>query len=139
MRKNIFVFLCLAAVLFVLGLGSCLSNQAPDIHSSRISIDWAGVYNGTTPAASGPGIEVQLLLNNDETFAIRYTYVDRPGSTFMSTGPFKWDKTGEIIILDVKDMPPYYKVAENYLIQLDMKGNMITGELADYYILRKVQ
>jgi uncharacterized lipoprotein NlpE involved in copper resistance len=107
-------------------------------HNARNSLNWDGVYAGTIPAASGPGINVQLTLHTDETYELRYEYVDKP-DIFTAKGSFKWADTGDIIKLDARDLPPYYKVSENFLIQLDMQGELITGSLADHYILRKIQ
>jgi uncharacterized lipoprotein NlpE involved in copper resistance len=100
-------------------------------------VNWDGVYTGTIPAADAPGIKVQINLNLDETYEIRYEYIGKTGE-FIDKGTFKWDQTGSTITLNATDMPPYYKVGENILIQLDMQGNLITGSLADQYVLRKI-
>ena len=135
-KKSLIILLMAALVIF--GLASCLSNRGIDnAHNSRNSLNWAGVYNGTIPAADGPGINVSLSLNQDESFVLQYEYVDRSDNQFISRGSFKWDKNGNIIILKIKDAPPYYKVEENRLIQLDMKGKPITGSLAKDYVLTK--
>jgi len=70
---------------------------------------------------------------------MRYDYVDRPNGTYNWTGSFKWDKTGNIITLNSgdKELPSYYKVGENTLTQLDTRGKVITGDLADDYVLTK--
>ena len=135
-RKTLLVSL-LAAVLIISGLGSCATSKGLDAHNSKNSLDWAGVYTGIIPAADGPGINVRLRLNSDESFTLSYEYVDRPNNQFDSTGSFKWDNKGSTVILDVKNMPPYYKVVENALIQLDMKGKQIKGNLANDYVLKK--
>jgi copper homeostasis protein (lipoprotein) len=135
--KKSLVILLLAA-LVISGLVSCVSSREIDnAHNSRNSLDWAGVYTGTTPSASGSGINVRLRLNQDERFVLWYEYVDKPDSQYSWTGPFTWDKKGEIIYLQIKEWPSYYKVEENRLIQLDMKGKLITGDLADNYVLTK--
>jgi uncharacterized lipoprotein NlpE involved in copper resistance len=117
-------------------LGSCVSSKAAT-NTPELSLNWAGIYSGVTPAADGPGIEVQITLNTDKTFTLQYKYIDRIDSIFMHEGSFTWDKKGEIIILDIENTPPYYKVEENKLIQLDMQGKRITGDLADHYVLEK--
>jgi len=135
-KKSLVILLI--ALLVISGLASCLSTRGiDDAHNSKNSLDWAGVYTGTIPAADVSGINVRLMLSQDETFVLQYEYLDRPSNQFNSTGSFKWDKKGNIIILNVKDMPPYYKVEENRLIQLDMNGKPITGNLADNYVLTK--
>jgi len=136
MNKKTFLVFFLAAILIISGLGSCATIN--DAHNSKNSLDWAGVYTGTIPAADGPGINVRLTLSSDQNFALQYEYVDRPNRQYNWTGSFKWDNKGNTIKLTIdKETPPYYKVVENALIQLDMKGKPITGDLADDYVLRK--
>ena len=136
MNKKTFLVFFLAAILIISGLGSCATIN--DAHNSKNSLDWPGVYTGTIPSASGTGINVRLTLSSDQNFALRYDYVDRPNSQYNYTGSFKWDNKGNIIKLTIdRETPPYYKVVENALIQLDMKGKPITGNLADDYVLKK--
>jgi uncharacterized lipoprotein NlpE involved in copper resistance len=125
------------AVLLVTALCSCATTKAPDTHTSETSLDWPGVYSGIIPAADGPGIAVQIALNSDRTFVLQYRYIDRGDNVFTSEGTFAWDKTGGMVILDLENIPSYYKVEENRLIQLDMQGERITGALADHYVLGK--
>jgi hypothetical protein len=128
----------LLAVFLITGLFSCASNRAPDIHTPEISMSWSGTYRGVTPAADCPGIDVQIVLNYDRTYNLWYRYIDRDNSSFYREGSFTWDKTGRIVILNIKDFPPYYQAAEGRLVQLDMKGKRITGALADNYILEQI-
>jgi uncharacterized lipoprotein NlpE involved in copper resistance len=137
MKREAFFFLFLA-VLAISILGSCLSNKgAVDSHNSKDSLDWAGVYTGTIPSAGGEGINVRMKLNKDNTYELTYEYINKLDRTFTFPGSFTWDDTGNIINLGIADTPSYYKVAENKLIQLDMEGKPITGNLADMYVLAK--
>jgi uncharacterized lipoprotein NlpE involved in copper resistance len=134
--------LILPALFLITGLFSCTSNKAssvPDIHTPEISMSWPGVYTGVTPAADCPGIAVRLTLNDDRTFGLQYRYLERDVGVFSHEGTFTWDKTGRIVILDIENYPRYYMAAENQFIQLDMQGNRITGDLADHYILEKLE
>ena len=110
-----------------------------DMHNSQNALDWQGTYKGITPCADCEGIETEIVLNKDMTFIIKTKYLGKGGSkTFEEKGTFVWDKTGGIISLkELKDMPNQYKVGENWLMQLDMEGKVITGSLADKYILKK--
>jgi uncharacterized lipoprotein NlpE involved in copper resistance len=128
----------LVTIFLITGLFSCASNKAPDIHTPEISLSWPGTYKGIIPAADCPGIDVQIALNYDGTYALWYRYIDRADSSFYREGSFTWDKKGRVVILNIKDFPPYYMAAENRLIQLDMKGKEITGALADHYILEQI-
>jgi uncharacterized lipoprotein NlpE involved in copper resistance len=112
-----------------------LTDHAAD--SSRNSVDWEGMYTGVIPAASSSGIEVTMTLNDNLTFELQYKYLDKSEEIFTQSGTFKWNNTGNTIILDITNYPPYYMVGEKMLIQLDMEGNRITGNLAENYILEK--
>jgi uncharacterized lipoprotein NlpE involved in copper resistance len=126
----------LAACVFA--MGACLSSRAVDAaHNARNSLNWEGVYTGLIPAADGPGINVRLTLYADETYEISYHYIDKGDGDFTENGSFIWDAAGSVIILDAADLPPYYRVGENRLTQLDMKRKQVTGALAEYYVLRK--
>jgi len=130
-RKGVFLFLMAAIAIF--GLGSCLSNKG----APQKSLDWAGVYTGTIPAADGEGINVRMKLNKDNTYELTYDYIGKPENTFTFNGSFSWNATGDTIHIEIADAPSYYKVAENKLIQLDMAGKPITGNFADMYVLTK--
>jgi uncharacterized lipoprotein NlpE involved in copper resistance len=138
MKRKAFVFLLAAVFAVSAGLISCQPNRkAVDIHNSRLTLDWTGMYKGVIPSASGSGIDVSLKLNIDDTYELTYKYIDKPEKSFTNTGAFKWDDTGEFVTLDITEAPSHYKVGENKLTQLDMNGKYITGKLADQYILSK--
>jgi len=126
MKREAFFFL-LMAILAIFGLGSCLSK----------TIDWAGVYTGTIPAADGEGINVRIKLNKDNTYELTYEYIGKPDNTFTFNGSFTWNDTKDIINLGIAETPSYYKIGENKLTQLDMAGKPITGQFADMYVLTK--
>ena len=137
MKKIIYV---LTTVALTFLLCACSTNQPPVIdaeQNSENSPDWAGVYAGVIPAASGPGINVTITLRNDLTYEAHYHYIDRPDGDTANTGTFKWNEDRSVITLDAAGIPPYYQVAEDGLIQLDMEGSLITGMLADDYVLKK--
>ena len=106
-------------------------------HNSRNSLDWTGTYTGLIPSASGMGIEVRLTLNANGAYALNYHYVGRADPDFSSTGNFTWNDAGSVITLDSITGPLQYQVGENTLRQLDMEGKVITGNLAEMYVLRK--
>ncbi len=108
-------------------------------HNSQNSLDWSGTYKGVTPCADCEGIETEITLNTDLTYIIKTKYLGKgDGKVFEEKGSFVWDKNGSTISLkDLKGRPSHYKVGENRLIQLDMEGKVITGDLADKYVLIK--
>jgi uncharacterized lipoprotein NlpE involved in copper resistance len=105
-------------------------------HNSENSVNWAGVYEGMVPGANSD-IHILITLGYDEKYSVTYQYVDKGSENFTESGTFRWNDAGDTIILDSKDLPPYYRVGEGHLIQLDMSGNPITGEHADSYVLKQ--
>ena len=133
MKKSLFAVL---TVLLLLTFLSCVRTS----HNSRNSLDWAGIYTGVIPSAGGMGINVKVTLNTDETYTVEYQYVGKSDEIFTNSGTFTWNPKGDTVILDsvnTDGFPPYYKVGEETLTHLDLDGNIITGELADQYILKK--
>lgn len=106
--------------------------------NSANSLDWAGEYKGVVPCADCEGIETTLTLNMDNSYQLSTTYLGKDATPFKQQGSFKWDLKGSVIrLMNQKDGPALYKVGENQLFQLDMEGQLITGDLADNYKLTK--
>jgi len=134
--NKIFYIITITALL--IGLCACSPNQpVNDEKASENDPDWVGTYTGVIPAAAGPGINVTIILNSDSTYEAQYQYIGRPDGEFTVNGTYKWDVDTNLITLDTVNIPPYYHVGENRLVQLDMEGSPITGTLADDYVLRK--
>lgn len=115
------------------------TEQAPDMHTSQISLDWQGVYKGVLPCADCEGIATEVKLNDDQTYTIERVYLGKDDQAFKETGAFKWTEDGGSIVLKekVKGSPTLFKVGENHLLHLDQDGEKIEGELAEMYMLRK--
>ena len=108
-------------------------------HNSQNSLDWEGVYKGLLPCADCEGIETEIVLNSDLTFVKKTKYLGKEDMKGIDEkGSFSWNKDGSTIILKSIDQDAsHYKVGENTLIQLDTQGNIIKGDLAQMYILKK--
>jgi uncharacterized lipoprotein NlpE involved in copper resistance len=133
MRKPLLII-----ILLSISLGACSSTgPVKTVDNAKTGLDWAGVYAGTIPAADGPGINVQITLRADESYSLVYNYIDRQNNA-SENGAFSWNEAGNTITLKNTTFPPYYRVGENHLLQLDMKGNIIKGKLADLYVLKKM-
>ena len=99
-----------------------------------------GTFEGTLPAASGPGIETTLILNQNRTFELGLYYIDEEEGTFLERG--NYTVTGDVIeIQPQNDEPEYYQIASDgeSVRRLDNMKQPITGELAGYYILKRTQ
>jgi uncharacterized lipoprotein NlpE involved in copper resistance len=100
--------------------------------------DWTGTYKGILPCADCEGIETVITIYENMTFIIKTKYLSKDDMVYEQRGGFLWNEDGNTIILNEKNRTPrQYLIGENYLLQLDLKGNKITGELADKYYLHK--
>ena len=110
-----------------------------DSHTSEISLDWAGVYEGTMPCASCEGIETVIELKDDHTYVATYNYISKPEdeNTFTNEGTFTWNDDGNSISLLAEDELTQYRVGENQIMLLNADGELNTGELAEFYVLKK--
>ena len=115
--------------------------QVPDMHTSEISLDWPGTYTGIVPCADCEGIKTEVVLKDDNTFEINRVYLGKDDTIFQETGRFQWTQDGSTVVLTQRnnETSKLYKVGENHLKQLDLEGNVIKGELAEMYILKKIK
>jgi uncharacterized lipoprotein NlpE involved in copper resistance len=126
MKKNL---LGAAAALLLLSVLSCATRE-----------HWAGVYTGVIPSAGGEGIDIKVTLHTNETYKIESRYIGKSDEVFTNTGKFTWNSERNIVMIASEkegEPPTYYKLGEKALIHLDIKGNIITGQLANDYILKK--
>ena len=108
--------------------------------TSEVSLDWNGTYQGVLPCADCLGIQTSITLHQDKSYVMETEYLGKDEQTFTSQGDFSWNLAGNTIILsNIENAPSQYFVGENILIQLDMNGNKITGDLAEKYVLEKVR
>lgn len=112
-----------------------------DEHNAKKSLDYVGMYEGMLPCADCEGIETKLTLKQDNKYILRTQYLGKKEALpLVVSGSYNWDESGNVVILSgIKNAPNQYFVSENYIIQLDMQGNKITGPLAEKYILKKNQ
>ena len=88
--------------------------QVPDMHNAETSLDYWGVYEGTLPAASSPGIKTTLTLNKDKTFTLRSEYIDEKDGIFNDKGTYTLDGNVLTTKQEGGDIT-YYKVEEGQL------------------------
>lgn len=109
-----------------------------DEHNAKNSLDYMGYYRGIVPCADCEGIQTELILE-EKSFVLKTMYLNVSNHKFSKQeGTYSWSKDGNTIILEgIKNGPSQYFVGENYLIQLDLKGKRISGDLAYKYVLDK--
>ena len=112
--------------------------EVVDNHTAKTSLDYIGTYEGELPAADAQGMKVTIELVDANNYVKTVTFIGKDGGPFIDRGAYKWNEAENTIILEgIKDAPDKYFVGENKLTQLDMEGNLITGDLADKYVLTK--
>ena len=95
-----------------------------------------GTYQGTLPAADGPGIATTITFGQDHSYTEELVYIDKDDGTFIETG--KYRITDNIMELaSAAGEKSYYKIENGQIRRLDMDQKSITGPLADYYILKQ--
>lgn len=93
-------------------------------------------YEGTLPAADAAGIKTTLVLFENGRFALDETYLGRDAS-FTQLGTYT--RQGDVITLQAEqDLPRYYQLDGETARLLDQDKKPVQGELAQYYILKKV-
>ena len=135
------------AISMFIGFNACKSKNSVmekgDLtsisHNSQNSSGWAGTYMGVVPCADCRGIETRITLNKDGNYIMVRRYIDK-GDAFETKGTFVWNEAGNAVILtDLRDkIVTNFAVGEGKLTQLDMEGNVISGNLANNYVLAKV-
>jgi len=136
------------AISMFMGFNACKSKKFEEkgdlasistLHNSKNSLDWAGTYMGVVPCADCNGIETRITLNKSGTYTMIRKYMDK-GDAIETKGTFQWDDAGNTVILtNANDNNvTNFAVGEGKLTQLDLKGNVISGNLANNYVLAKV-
>ncbi len=139
------------SIILLFSLFSCAEKEVKEVKSttenvdekvisldnSQNSLDWKGTYNGILPCADCAGIETKVTLNNDLTFNIESKYLGKSNEVLSQSGTFTWNAIGSHISLDIKENPVKFFVGENQLTQLDLNGELVVGELAGEYVLKK--
>ncbi len=131
--------------IFFLFLANCTpdnqkvpSQQTKDTQTPE---NWIGHYRGVLPCASCPGIDTEIKLYPDSTYAISRRYQGEDKSIYRDLGNFIWSEDRQNIIIQNESdsaQNKFYRVEENKLVQLDQSGNRIEGALANKYILKKI-
>jgi len=142
MRLKLLFTMAVTTVMLSCSVKNATQSQpnVPDEHTAQNALDWAGRYAGHLPCADCEEIETELTLNNDLSYVL-IDVVKKNNNTLADTlnGRFSWH--GNKVTLEgipANSRPSAFKVEENRVRQLDMDGKLITGDLAQHYILTKM-
>jgi heat shock protein HslJ/uncharacterized lipoprotein NlpE involved in copper resistance len=92
---------------------------ADPAHSSRNSLDWAGVYEGVLPCADCPGVQTRLTLNRDESYELRTLQIGRDSAARVVRGRFTWQPNGNAITLEGRHGGQRFAVGEGRVALLE--------------------
>jgi heat shock protein HslJ len=93
-----------------------------DMHTSRNSLDWAGIYMGILPGAEPAGTKTRLTLNRDGTYERVTLPVGRQEAARTVRGSFAWHPGGNAIRLDEPGGGQQFAVGEGRLLLLHPGG-----------------
>lgn len=115
------------------------STQMGNGYTSPNALEWQGIYKGVVPCGDCEGIQTILVLNPNNTYVRQTLYLGKgDGIPIEKTGTFSWGTDGVTMTLaGIENGPSKYRVGENQVIQLDLAGDEITGDLATRYVLAK--
>jgi len=117
-----------------------IKDTTPDsAHNSQNSLDWTGVYEGVLPCENCDGIETKIQLKKNLDYMLSQDYLGREGveeNNINETGKFEWNKQGSTISLGERQKL-YFKVSENYLLQVFKDETKVMGDSAVKYRLTK--
>ncbi len=109
-----------------------------DHHNAQNALDIEGIYFGVVPCASCSGIETTVTLGVGGAYLLTQVYQGEEENMHQEAGVYSWNSDGNTIVLNgIENAPNSYFVGENVLIQLDLSGKRIIGEMADNYVLKK--
>ncbi len=109
---------------------------APDMHTSKNSLDWSGTYLGVIPCADCLGIVRVLELNADDSYQLSSEYLGKAKERVVERGNFNWSSDGGKVILDDEKR---YWINENAVVMLNWEGQRIERELSHRYRLSKTE
>jgi uncharacterized lipoprotein NlpE involved in copper resistance len=95
----------------------------------------SGVYEGTLPAADGPGLQTIITFNSDGTFHMEETFLEKDVEPRITDG--KWVLNKDIITFTSGDYKFVYKLISEKEIRWAPNGEEITGTNLNWSLLKK--
>ena len=95
-----------------------------------------GEFSGKLPGADGPGIETKLTLNEDGSFLLDETYLEKKDGQFNAKGSYEVSADGAFVTLkeEGNDKPRVFLVEEDAAYLVDKVGD---AKKPDYKLAKK--
>ena len=94
------------------------AQAAPDMHNSRNSLDWAGVYEGILPCDGCAGVMTRLTLGSDGIYRMQSLAMAQGATLMSASGHFSWLPDGNVIELGDAGDDRRFAVGEGRLTEL---------------------
>ena len=95
----------------------------------------SGTYEGTLPAADGPGLQTLVTFNSDGTFHMEETFLEKDVEPRITDGT--WVLDGDMITFTASDYKFEYKLISEKEIRWAPNGEEITGTNLNWSLLKK--
>lgn len=84
-----------------------------------------GEFSGKVPSADGPGIEMKLTLNEDGSFLLDETYLEKKDGQFNAKGSYEVSEDGAFVTLkeEGNDKPRVFLVEEDAVYLVEKVGD----------------
>lgn len=99
------------------------ASPPPDMHTSRLALDWAGTYEGVLPCVDCAGTRVRLALEDGGSFTLHELSFRSGAAESVQSGRFEWMPDGNAIRLDGAGGGRAFAVGEGRLILLGDDGS----------------
>ena len=95
-----------------------------------------GEFSGKLPSADGPGIEMKLTLNEDGSFLLDETYLEKKDGQFNAKGSYEVSEDGAFVTLkeEGNDKPRVFLVEEDAAYLVEKVGD---AKKPDYKLAKK--
>ena len=95
-----------------------------------------GEFSGKLPSADGPGIEMKLTLNEDGSFLLDETYLEKKDGQFNAKGSYEVSADGAFVTLkeEGNDKPRVFLVEEDAAYLVEKVGD---AKKPDYKLAKK--
>lgn len=101
----------------------------------KLSESVIGIYTGNLPCVDCDAISSVLEVKDDYSYKLTYMYEGKSDQEFEEKGTWTISKNNLIL----KGLDYKYKIENNSLLQLDLSGQKILGDVAERYLLSKIK
>lgn len=136
LRFNLIYIIIVSIFLLACGKKEVIEDQ----HSSRLSLDWSGFYQGVISYPDNEETYVDLEIKKDSTFIKREKMLKSDNKLMTIHGTFTWSEDGNSIILqsDFEAYNSILAIQENKAIFKHKLNTDLTKQEEGQYILTKI-